>query len=253
MEDSIKELQTESPIQQEPNLGDLIHHYFAQLWQILTHPTQFYRQMPIEGGLTGPLTFALVTHWLGAAVSFLWSTLMGQWFAHFVDTFSRIATDVAQRNGENSQLPFAEMLTYKDRLWQWFWGAGSIVIDPFLTLFSILFTSFLVFVGAKIFVCWISPQSSEEKSPPVTYESAARIICYGMAPMILTGIPLFGWGLATFLSAIITIIGAKEVYRVGTFRAIVIALFPKLLFLGFILGSVLIFLTIVIKLLTSLI
>lgn len=252
MEDT-QELPTESPIQQEPTLGDLIHRYFAQLWQILTHPTPFFRQMPVEGGLTSPLAFALITHWLGAAASFLWSHLMGQWLAHFVDTFSRIATDVAQRNGENSQFPFDQMLTYKDWLWQWFWGTGSIVIDPFLTLFSILFTSFLVFVGAKIFVTWISVQPSEQKSPQVTFESAVRIICYGMAPMILTGIPLFGWGLATFLSAIITIIGAKEVYRVGTFRAIVIALFPKILFLGFILGSVLIFLTIVIKLLTSLI
>ena len=73
----------------------------------------------------------------------------------------------------------------------------------------------------------------------VTYESALRLICFGMAPSILAGLPIFGGFVAALLVLIVTVIGAREVYEVGTGRAIVIALFPKLLFFGvFVLGFV---------------
>lgn len=239
------------PIIPEPTPWDLVHRYLQDLWMIMTHPTAFFRAMPTEGGFSGPLTFALVTHWLGSAAAILWSALLGRWLAVYVNTFSRIAGDIATMNPSSSPSQWAQILSWKDRLWQWFWGTGSVITDPFFTLVSILFTSFFVFIGAKIFVSWIPSPTSQEKSPEVTFESALRLICYGMSPMILTAIPLFGWGLATFLSAIVTIIGAKEVYRVGIFRAIIIALFPKILFLTFILSGILIFLTIAIKLISS--
>lgn len=245
-----------SQITPEPTAPDMIRKYFVTLWQVMTHPTSFFRTMPTEGGMTGPLAFALVTHWLGSALSFLWRTWMGNQLAVYFDTFSRIAGDVADHQGDGSPLPWNQILAFKNQFlnqsfFKWFWGVGSIVIDPFYTLISILFTSFFVFVGAKVFVTWIPPEEHKNQPHSVSFESAVRLICYGMSPMILAGIPLFGWGLATFLSAIVTIIGAKEIYKVGTFRAIVIALFPKLLFLGFILAGVLVLFTLFIKLLSS--
>ena len=66
----------------------------------------------------------------------------------------------------------------------------------------------------------------------ITYESAVRVVCFGLTPAILAMLPLFGGFVSAICVVIVTVIGAREVYRTTTGRAVVIALFPKLLFLG---------------------
>lgn len=215
--------------------------YFKTLWEVIVRPNTFFRQMKLTGGISAPLAFALITHWLGAALSFVWAHLFGKWMSVYWDTFFRIAGDVATLDRSQSALPWEQMISWRDRFFDWFWGVGSIVIDPFLTLLSLLISSTLVFCGAALLA---SPRhatrsldlDSVQKPAPtpvkVTFESALRLLCYGMSPTILSGIPLFGWGLASLLTFIITVVGAKEVYRVGTFRGLVIVLFPKLVYLA---------------------
>jgi len=85
--------------------------------------------MPVSGGLARPLAFALVTHWLGSALSFLWR--LGA------------ARSVWEYFQEEVPLP-----SYvKEKFVGWFFGVGSIIIDPFLTLISIFFTSFFCLSG----------------------------------------------------------------------------------------------------------
>src|SRR4051794_33591226 len=52
-----------------------IRAYFLRVWQILTEPTAFFKTMPTTGGVSGPLAFALITHWLGSAVGFFWRAI----------------------------------------------------------------------------------------------------------------------------------------------------------------------------------
>jgi len=202
-----------------------IKNYFATLYQILTRPAQFFKLMPRMGGVSGPLAFALITHWVGSAVQFLWRSAIGTSLAPYWNNLFKITGDVVEIDnpGRNAQL--VEM---RDRITHWIWGAGSVVADPFLTLTSILFVSLLVFVGARIFV---TPRDGQPESQ-VNYESAIRIVCFGMAPSILAGLPFLGGVVAALFVLIVTVIAAREVYHVDTGRAIVIALFPKLLFLG---------------------
>lgn len=190
--------------------------------------------MPLTGGMSGPLAFALVTHWIGAAFAFIWHLLIGGAISRYFEDFFRIAGDVSDIDHPGK---FAQWMDMRERVTHWFWGAGSVIADPFLTLASIFFASFLVWIGARILV---SP--GKDRAPrEITFESALRLVCYGMSPSILAGLPLFGWGLASLLTLIVTIIGAKEVYRTTTGRAIVIALFPKLVFLAVILLGVFVF------------
>jgi hypothetical protein len=44
--------------------------YFRDLKKVLFEPTAFFRGLPLTGGLAIPLTFALVTHWLGSLFNF---------------------------------------------------------------------------------------------------------------------------------------------------------------------------------------
>ena len=236
------------------NEKSFVRNYFTTLWKALTQPNSFFRELPVTGGITGPLAFALVTHWIGATASYLWTHLLGQWTHAYYSAFSKIIGDVAHLNEGTSNVEWSEMINFKDQFFQWFWGTGSIIADPFYTLFTVIFISFFVFLGAQIFVLWLGPSRPPvegEQTVSVTFESTVRLVCYGMAPMILTGIPLFGWGLATFLSFVITVIGAKEMYRVGVFRAMVIALFPRLVLFTLIAGTLLFIAALLIKVVLS--
>ena len=110
----------------------------------------------------------------------------------------------------------------------WIWGAGSIIADPFLTLAYFFFISFLVFLGARIFVTPGKNGAPRE----ITFESALRIVCYGMTSAILAVLPLFGGPVAYIYQIVVSVIGAREVYRIDNGRASLVALFPQVLLFG---------------------
>jgi hypothetical protein len=156
--------------------------------------------------------------------------LIGGAVGQELEQLMRMAGDVAEVDhpGRNAQI--VEMA---DRMKHWLWGAGSVIVDPFITLLQIFFISLLVFVGARIFVGSARRGSDPGEAPrPVTFESAVRIVSYGMTPAILTALPLFGGVVAYLYKIVVTVIGAREVYRIGNTRATLVALFPHVLMVG---------------------
>jgi len=139
------------------------------------------------------------------------------------------------------------MYEMRDRILHWIWGAGSVIADPFFTLASILFTSLFVFAGARILVT----PGKNGAPQQITYESALRIICFGMSPAILAVLPIAGPVVAGICVAIVTVIGAREVYRISYGRAVIVALFPKILFLGILLLGLLFVAVVVFKIFAS--
>lgn len=213
-----------------PSEKNFVVVYFKTLWRLLTRPHLFFRSMPRQGGVSGPLTFALVTHWIGSALEYLWRNLLSGQFGSYFNELFKLAGDVADVDSPGRSTILFEM---KDKMLHWIWGTGSVIIDPFLTLVSILFTSFFVWIGARILV---SPGKNGAPED-ISYESALRIVCFGLTPSILSALPLLGPLASTLLVWLVTIIGAREVYRIGFGRAAVVALFPKLLFLGTLLAG----------------
>ena len=207
-----------------------IKNYFGQLRRILTHPKIFFRELPVHGPITGALVFALVTQWIGSALSFLWHSATGDAVGGYVKGLFRMADgygiDSAGRGSSFLNSPM--LLEVREHLLHWMWGTGSVILSPFLTIASIFFTSCIVYIGARIFV---TPGKNGAPSE-INFESAVRLMCYGMAPAILAGIPFIGGIASGFLIAIITIIAMKEFYRISTSRAVAVALFPKILFFG---------------------
>lgn len=180
--------------------------------------------MPISGGLTRPLTFALATHWIGAFGAYIRSLLLG--------------TDSLVQNWWRTQMENVEVDTMDEYSWmadnlnQWskdfFWSAGSVVLDPFKTLLVLLATSFFVFLGARILVT-----PGRDGAPlEIRYESAARILAYASAASVFLALPFGGEFVAWIGTLILSMIGAREAYKVDTGRALVIALFPKILVFG---------------------
>jgi hypothetical protein len=216
----------------------MIHNYFLQLWTILAHPSRFFRELSQQevlvprtsetpeseslqkNPIAGPIAFALVTHWLGAACNYLWHLAIGGSITDFFQKLMLRAGDSIQFDNPGQH---AQLFQLQDQVTGWFMSAGSIIADPFLTLFSIFFTSSLVYVGARIFV---------PRQTSVNYASAVKIIAFGMTPSILAAIPALGGFIAPFYTIIVTIIGAREMYHISNARAFVVALFPKVLFIG---------------------
>jgi hypothetical protein len=201
---------------------EIIKNYFSDIWKILVHPQSFFRHMPVSGGIAKPLTFALVTHWLGSALGFIWNISLGGSIFTLVQKWLEEDISNVDYPGRN-----VEILAIKTKVMQWVTGAGPVIADPFFTLVSIFFTSFLLFLGVRIFV-------TSDRPGEITFETSLRIICFGMTASILSVIPLMGSMVATFYALILTVIGVKEVYRISTGRALVIALFPKLVIPGII-------------------
>jgi hypothetical protein len=225
-----------NPVRSKGSIDPLqpVRKYFKSLVQIITHPVQHFRKMRVTGGIAEPLTFALITHWIGVTSHSIWKSILGGNFTDYMQKLMSWIDKTSEIDHAGRGREVLRLVEYRERFFQWAWGTGSIVADPFITLFTIIFTAALVFLGARILV------SPGKKGAPdqITYESALRVVCFGFAPSILLALPWVGTPLATIGTAVFTIIGAKEVYRIGWGRAIIVALFPKVLLVSIILAGV---------------
>jgi len=210
-------------------LANTVRDYFRTLAHILTDPGDFFRREREldDGSVTGPIAFALVTHWIASAVEWIWRGAMGKLFQQWQGQIAHLLSEIAEVDSPGRG---AWVGAVEQRFSQWVWGVGPVLLDPFFTLFSILFTGLLVYAGSRILV---TPQPLANGSlQAIRFESTIRLLAYASAPGILACLPVAGSVLAYIVSSVVLVIGAHELYRVGWPRAIVIAFFPKVLFAG---------------------
>ncbi len=217
----------------------LVREYWTAVYAILSRPTDYFRKLPRNGSIAGALAFALVSHWLGSALAYLWKLLIG---GHIKETVAPVFQLFIQVLGLEDSRHTEGYSTAKDQIVAWIWGSGPVIMDPFFALVKILFTAFFVFAGARILV------PAREK---VDFESAIRVVAYGMTPAILAGLPIFGGPVSTILVMIVTVIAAREMYRIPTSRAVVVGLFPQVLFLAIIAAGAFFFLVLAFKIIAS--
>ena len=215
--------------------------YFRTLWQILTQPYRFFSNLDLEGGSAGPLAFAVVTMWIASFAQYSWAAMIGGAASRYFEGFFKAASDIADVDSPGRG---ALLLHARDQFTNWAMGAGAVLLDPFMTLVSILFVALFIFVGARLLV------SPERKGLPfsIRYEGALKIVCYGKAPAILACIPILGPAFAKVVAIIVTVVGAKAAYRIGTGRALAVVLFPYLLLFGIIMSVGLVFIVAFIEL-----
>lgn len=231
MNEELESAGTELPRQPTPDNPVVI--YFKTLKSLLTKPTAFFQTLPRPIGLVKPLLFGIITNWIGSALQYIWFSGLGK-------VFGTRLTDIFQSLDTSSEIDSSgqagAVLAMREKLMDWAFGVSSVLIDPFKTCAQILFLSFFVWVGARIFA-----EISENTKERLSYESAVAIVGYSMAASIFKGIPVLGGMIAALFAVIISIAGARETYRVSTGRALVIALFPVLLFWGLIFAGVIAF------------
>lgn len=85
-------------------------------------------------------------------------------------------------------------------------------------LFARLFGIFVMYIGTYVlnfFVQWFYDKNS--------LAAAARVITFSSVPLIIAGIPFFGW-LSAILSIIIQIVGVSAQYKLSRIKATILVL-----------------------------
>lgn len=204
----------------------IVKQYFASLKKIIFHPGDFFRSLPLYGGISGPLAFALVTHWISASFDFLsarWAGMnAGRYYEKLLAQLDPAATEEVHQLGRH--LP-AEWGSYKQVFLDWVTGVGSVLADPFFTLFGIFFSSAIIFLVARVLVT----PGRETPLREVPFEGIVRFVSYSMAPAIFSVVPGIGGFVGRFYGAIVLIIAVREGLRIGGGRAFVVAMAPGIL------------------------
>ncbi len=222
----------------------LIKRYFLTLAWATTRPSSFFERLPRNESIFIPLSFALLTHWIGSALQYLWMGVIGTSLDRYFSKVFDFAENIIEIDNPGKGAAFLEM---KEKMLSWVMGVGSVISDPFFTILGILFTGFWVFLGARLLV---TPGKNGAPSE-ITFKSAAQIVCYGFAPSILLAIPLVGSPLASLGMTIVTVVGAKTLYRIGWTRASIVGLFPKFLIMTVALSAMALFAAVILKFLAQ--
>lgn len=217
-----------------PHEVNLFSQYFLNLRDLLTRPTHFFRTLPRPVGFVGPLFFGIITSWFGSTLEFLWYSGFHQVFGSRLSDLMSVFDKVPQIDSSGR---FETALALREKIANWVFGVGGVLIDPFKTCASILFLSTVIWIAARLFADRDYPR--EEKR--LDYATAVSIVGFAQAASVFKIVPVLGGTIAALFAMVLSVIGVTETYRVTTGRAIVIALFPTILFWGLIFASVLAF------------
>lgn len=195
-----------------------ITDYFLKLRSILVHPVLFFRGMGKDESTSQALTFALVTHWIGYSLQFLWrgsfQTSGGKkYYEYLFDSFSDNYPDIEMVSG----------LTHLEAYQSWCMGVSSVLADPFITLISLLLSAVLIYLALRLMI-----------KTQITFESVVRVVSYSFAPVILLGVPVFGGFVSAIYLFFVNMVGIREYYSTSTGKAVIATLFPNLVYLMFI-------------------
>lgn len=163
--------------------------------EVLFSPTQFFRAMPVTGGLTDPLLYALIVGMTGLIFLYLWDVLLHDSMQNFMTPEMRAAAGRAAMQGGRSAIA-AAATPFLFILWLF-------VISGILHLFLQLVR------GAK-----------------AGFEATFRVVSYSVSPFLFMVVPFCGMFITTLWSMIIIIIGLRDAHETTGGKAAFAVLFP---------------------------
>ena len=182
---------------------------FTTMKQVLFSPAEFFKRMPVKGGLTDPLLYALIVGMAGLMFSYTWQILL-----------------------EGSMQGFLppEMRAQRYQMFQGINIAVLAVFSPFLLVFGL-------FIGAGILHLFLMMV----KGSRAGFEATFRVVSYCFSPNILLVIPFCGGIVAWIWTMVITIIGLRDAHETTGGKAAFAVLFPLVLCCGLAVLFVLVF------------
>jgi DNA-directed RNA polymerase subunit RPC12/RpoP len=166
----------------------------STLKESLTRPSDFYRKMPVSGGLGSPLIYAIIWGTLGIMFTIIWQILFGG-----------ILEMMAQPPGIKREFEPGYLLALA-------------ILSPILVIIGI-------FVGSGILHLCLMIIGGNKKG----FEATFRVVSYAYGAQILSAIPFCGGFIGVIWMIVIEIIGLKEAHGISGGKA-ALAIFLPIIF-----------------------
>lgn len=169
----------------------------------LFNPSDFFKKMPVTGGLTDPLLFALIIGTVGMIFMSVWELLLRDSMHYFMTPEMRKIAGSSMSAGIASPL--------------------GTIIKPFLLILWLFIASgtlhlFLMMVqGAK-----------------AGFEATFRVVSYSVSPYVFLAVPFCGPLVTWVWILILTVIGLRDAHEISGGKATAAVLLPILFCCGMI-------------------
>ena len=184
-----------------------VNGLFRTVKDTLFRPSEFFRTMPVAGGLTDPLLFALIIGMAGLMFFNFWDVLLHDSMQSFMSPELRAASERNVFHGRGA--PFAAVMT------PFFLILWLFIVSGLLHLFLLMVR------GAK-----------------AGYEATFRVVGYGVSPFVFLVIPACGMPITALWVMTIAVIGLKEAHETSGGKAAFAVLFPFLFCCGLLVFSI---------------
>jgi hypothetical protein len=169
--------------------------------QVLTSPSEFFRSMPVTGGIGGPLLYGVIAGYIGLVASALYSFIL------------RSALGSTWSFGQGSELDrIMPMLSSGMGL------VGQVVLGPLAVTIG------LFLVSAVVHLCLLALGGATNG-----FEATFRVAAYSEAAMVIRIVPVCGDVVAIVYYVILAIIGVSEAHRISGLKAAAAVLLPFVL------------------------
>ncbi len=177
------------------------HGMYHTIKQVMLSPIEFFKSMPVRGGIARPLVFYLLISEVVAVFAFIFQ-MMGM----------AALTTIAPAESAADSMGMMSIL-----------GVGSSAL--ILILYPLLFTIGL-FINSGITHFFLMIFKAADSG----FEATFRVSAYGNAPIVLAIVPLVGPIVGTIWTLFVLIIGYKYAHR-ASYGQVVMALLTPLLLL----------------------
>lgn len=173
------------------------------LKETLFTPTRFFRKMPVTGGLTDPLLYALIIGMIGLMFLYAWDILLQDSMRGFMTHEMKAVAGRAMFQGLDSAVP--------------------VMMTPFLLII------WLFIISGMLHLFLMTAHGAR-----AGFEATFRVVCYGSSPFMFMILPYCGMPIMLLWVVTLLIIGLKEAHETTGGRSAFAVLFPFIFCCGLI-------------------
>jgi hypothetical protein len=170
----------------------------------LFSPSEFFKKMPVTGGLTDPLLFAMIIGMVGLMFASVWDLLLHDSMQGFMTQEMRAAAGSSMSSGITSPL--------------------GMVMMPFLIILGL-------FINAGVLHLFLMMVQGAKAG----FEATFRVVSYSMSAYVFMAIPFCGPLIMMVWILTLTVIGLRDAHETTGGKATAAVLFPFLFCCGMIL------------------
>lgn len=172
----------------------------------LFNPVQFFRRMPVSGGIGNPLIYGIILGMIGVIFSMMYQ----QFWGHFFDP-SRFYPFM----GRDFDWQMYDLTHQIESIWMLI----GLIISPI-----IITVAFFIASGIFHLILLLFGWNKEN------FEATFRVIAYSEGAYFFEIIPFIGSIVSLVWAVVLYIIGLKEVHRLTVGQAILVVFLPLVLF-----------------------